>query len=281
MKGAGDALTSHKVGKGDIVYVELDSWIMNPDGSKKLFDTTSEELAKKEKIFEEKKIYGEAPVFLGRERLPKGLEESIIGKSVGEEHEVEVPPEKGAGPRDPKLIELHTIREFLKKDIEPQLGMTVVLGGRRGQISAITAGRVRVDFNNPLAGKTLLYKYKVIKKAENLEDKIRGLLEMDYGLSDQFKIKVDDGEAEIVIPDLCKTDERWFVVKFRLVADLRTLEELKNIRFVEEYEKKEEKPAEEKPEEKMEEKPEKEESSKDTKKEPEEVSPEEKAPEEL
>jgi hypothetical protein len=50
---------------------------------------------------------------------------------------------------------------------------------------------------------------------------------------------LNDGTADIQLPDVCKTDEKWFVSKFRVVADLRELTDLKTIRFLEEYEKKE------------------------------------------
>ena len=242
-------MTSQNIEKGDIVYLEIDSWILNADGTKKLHDTTHQELAKQEKVFDEKRAYSEVPVIVGHARLAKGLEDEFIGKTVGTEGEVMVPPEKGAGPRDPKLVATKSIREFVKMEVEPEIGMPVVIGGRRGYVSAVTAGRVRVDFNNPLAGKTLQYKYKITKKAETLNDKVLGLIEMDYGLGERFKVTVSGDEADVVIPDLCKTDERWLVSKFRIVADMREMNLLKKIRFVEEYEKKEEKKEETKPEE--------------------------------
>jgi len=241
-------LTSQNVEKGDIVYLEIDSWILNPDGTRKLHDTTRQELAKQEKVFDEKKIYAEMPFIVGYDRLAKGLEEEFIGKAVGAEGEVTVPPEKGAGSRDPKLVTTKSIREFVKMEIEPEVGMPVVIGGRRGFISAVTAGRVRVDFNNPLAGKTIQYKYKISKRAEGPDEKVRGLIEMDYGLGEQFKITTTGDETDILIPDICKTDERWLVSKFRIVADVRELDLLRKIRFIEEYEKKEKK-EEAKPEE--------------------------------
>jgi len=244
-----NALTSQNIEKGDIVYLEIDSWILSPDGTKNLYDTAHQELAKQEKVFDEKKVYAEMPVIVGYDRIAKGLDEEFIGKTVGSEGEITVPPEKGSGPRDPKLVATKSIREFVKLEIEPEIGMPVVIGGRRGYIAAVTAGRVRVDFNSPLAGKTIQYKYKIAKKAEGMEDKVRGLIEMDYGLGEQFKVKASEDEADVVIPDICKTDERWLVSKFRIVADMRELNLLKKIRFVEEYEKKEEKKEEAKPEE--------------------------------
>ena len=55
----------------------------------------------------------------------------------------------------------------------------------------------------------------------------------------EYPIHLKDDAAEIQVPDVCKTDEKWFVSKFRVVADLRELTDLKTIRFLEEYEKKE------------------------------------------
>lgn len=235
------------VEKGDIVWLDYDAYMVNPNGTQTLFDTTHQEVAKKENKLEEKKVYAEQPAIVGKDRLFKGLEEALVGAKLGEPKEVVIPAERGAGARDPRLVELRTEREFLRQEIEPEVGMEVSVGGRRGTITSVAAGRVRVDFNNPLAGKTLKYVVKPTKKAESTEDKIRAVLEMDYGLGDQFGIQLHGEEAEIRVPDLCKTDEKWFVSKFRVVADLRDVTDRKLIRFIEEYEKKAEPMKEEKP----------------------------------
>ena len=234
-----------KLAKGDIAYLEYDVWIVGPGEQATLHETTHADVAKAADKYEEKKSYAPVPVVVGHDRLPKGLDEALSGATVGETKEVTIPPEKGAGERDPKLVRLYPMREFLKKDIEPEPGLEVHMDGRHGVIMAVTAGRVRVDFNNPLAGRTLKYKVTVAKRAESTEEKARGILEMDYGLGDEFKIfPKDGGEADVFLPDVCKTDERWFVAKFRVVGDLRELAGISKVRFVEEYEKKEEKKAE-------------------------------------
>ncbi len=235
------------VQKGDIVWLEYDAWTVNPNGAQILFDTTHEEVAKKQGKFEEKKVYVEQPVIVGKDRLFKGLEEVLIGAKLGETKEVTIPPEKGAGARDARLVELKTEREFLRQEINPEVGLEVSMGGRRGTITNVAAGRVRVDFNNPLAGKTLKYVFKATKKAATPEERIRAVLDMDYGLADQFKIHLEGDVAEIRLPDVCKTDEKWFVSKFRVVADLREVSDAKLTRFTEEYERKEPKKEEEKP----------------------------------
>jgi len=218
-------VASEAIEKGDIVWIEYDAWTVNPNGTQTLFDTTHDEVAKKEGKFDEKKVYLEIPVVVGRGRLFEGLEAALA--------------EKGAGARDPRLIELRTEREFLRQEINPEVGMEVHLGGKHGLVTAVSAGRVRVDFNNPLAGKTLKYAVRATRKAKTPDERVRAIIDMDYGLAEQFKIHLKSGAAEIQLPDVCKTDEKWFVSKFRVVADLRELSDLKSIRFIEEYEKKE------------------------------------------
>ncbi len=236
-----------RIQKGDIVWLEYDAWMVNPNGTQTLFDTTHEEVAKKENKFEEKKVYAEQPVIAGKDRLFRGLEEALLGANVGEAKEVTISPEKGAGARDARLIELKTEREFLRQEINPEVGLEVSIRGRRGTITNVAAGRVRVDFNNPLAGKTLKYAFKPTKKATTPEERIRAVLDMDYGLAEQFKIHLKGDVAEIQVPDVCKTDEKWFVSKFRVIADLREVSDAKLTRFIEEYEKKEPKEEEAKP----------------------------------
>jgi FKBP-type peptidyl-prolyl cis-trans isomerase 2 len=231
-------VASDTIAKGDIVWLEYDGWTLNPNGTLTLFDTTHEEVARKEGKFEDKKVYQEVPVVVGHGRLFPGLDEALIGATIGEAREVTIPMEKGAGPRDARLVELKTEREFLRQEINPEVGMEVSIGGRRGTVTAAAAGRVRVDFNNPLAGKTLKYAFKALRKATSTVERVRAILDMDYGLADQFKIEIKGERAEIRLPDISKTDEKWFVSKFRAVADLRELTDLRTIQFLEEYEKK-------------------------------------------
>jgi len=232
---------------GDLAYIEYDLWIVGPGEQRTLHDTTHEDAAKAADKYDEKRAYVPLAVVVGKDRVPKGLDEALLGTAVGETKEVVIPPAKGAGDRDPKLVKLYPIREFHRKEIEPQQGLEVHMEGRRGTIVAVTAGRVRVDFNNPLAGRTLRYKVTVARRPDSEEDKIRAILDMDFGLPDKFRVFVKGSEADVFLPDVCKTDERWFVSKFRVVADLREFGGISKVRFVEEYEKKEEPKAEGKP----------------------------------
>jgi len=249
-KEAKEEAGEDKIKAGDIVIAEFEGWIQD---SNELFDTTSEAVAKENDIYNEKMTYGPQPLIVGKGRLFPGLDESMLKAEIGKEVEVTIPPEKAAGARDPKLVELHPVREFLKQEIEPRVGLEVTVKGKPAYITAVTAGRVRVDFNNKLAGRTVKYKYKVIEKPSKPVEIVKLLLKMAYGTDDGFEIDVHNKNLKIKLSDSCKYDQRWMLAKYRLITDLRDVLGTETISFIEEYEKPQKKEAEEKKEEKAEE----------------------------
>src|SRR3970282_632248 len=119
-----------KLAKGDIVYIEYDVWITGPGDQRTLHETTHADVAKEADKYEEKKAYAAVPVVAGHERIARGLDEALLVASVGETKDVAIPPEKGAGERDPKLVKLYPMREFYKKDIDPEPGLEGHMDGR-------------------------------------------------------------------------------------------------------------------------------------------------------
>ncbi len=227
-----------KIEAGDIILAEFEGWI---NDSEDLFDTTDESLAKEKEIFDEKMVYGPQPLIVGKQRLFPGLDEDMLKAEVGKEYEVIIPPEKGAGPRDPKLVELHPVHEFLKQEIEPRVGLEVTVRNRTAIMTAVTAGRVRLDFNNKLAGRTLRYKYKIVKKATKPKEQVELVLMMAYGTNEGFDIEHHGKNYKITLPDACKYDQKWTIAKYRVVSDLRDVVGAEEISFVENYVKPEKK----------------------------------------
>ena len=105
------------------------------------------------------------------------LEEEIKKMKVGEKRTIELPPEKAFGKRDPSLIKHFSLRDFKKQDIEPKVGEIISVNNIRGKIISISGGRVIVDFNHPLAGKTLVYEVEIIRKVDEKKEKIKAILE--------------------------------------------------------------------------------------------------------
>ena len=234
-----------KVEAGDVVLAEFDAWIQDTN---ELFDTTSEAVAKENDTYNEKMVYGPQPLIVGKNRLFPGLDESLLKAEVGKEYEVVIPSDKAAGPRDPKLVELHPVREFLKQEIEPRVGLEVTVKNKTAIITAVTAGRVRVDFNNKLAGRTLKYKYKVVEKPTKPAEIVKLLLKLSYGNPEGFDVEHHGKTYKVKLPDPCKYDQRWFLTKFRFVTDMREVLGAENISFIEEYTKPEKKEEPEKKE---------------------------------
>jgi len=226
--------------KGDIITLDFDAWVIEPDGTEELFDTTNEEHAKAGDIFSEKTKYGPIVTIVGEDRVLPGLDKSFTTAKTGEKMAITIPPSEGAGERVPNMVEIFAIRELRKQEIEPEPGMRVQIKNKVGTVTNIAAGRVRVDFNDPLAGKTLKYDYTIQNKAGTPEEKALGILSADYGRSDEFKAKVNGDVLELTLADMCKYDQLWFTMKYKVVSDLRQLLSLKTIRFVEEYITKEE-----------------------------------------
>ena len=241
---------------GDIITLDFDAWVINADGTEELFDTTNEEHAKAGDIHNEKAKYEPIVTIVGDGRVLSGLDNSFTSAKIGEKNTISIPPSEGAGERQPNMVEIFSVRELQKQEIDPEPGMRVQIKNRVGTITNVTSGRVRVDFNDPLAGKTLKYDYTVSKKAETPDEKAIGIIAADYGRSGEFKAAVKGDVLELTLGDVCKYDQLWFTMKYKVVSDFRQFLKVKTIRFIEEYITKEEPKPEDKPvETKKEEKP--------------------------
>ncbi len=206
--------------EGDFILIEYTARVKETGN---IIDTTNEDIAKKEGIYESNRVYGPTLVVLGKGWVIKGLEEELAKMNEGEEREIVIPPTKAYGERDPSKIKVFSIREFRRRNIEVRVGDVIDFGGTTGVVKSITGGRVVVDFNHPLAGKTLVYKVKIVKKLEALEEKLRALV------AKHFNIKIDDvvleynpGERKVVVnvPTRIMTRKDIQYAKIALVSNI-------------------------------------------------------------
>ncbi len=176
--------------KGELVLID---YVGRTDGE--IFDLSSEEKAKENNVYEEQRNYNPIPVLIGEDYIIEGLEDTVKEMDVGEEREVEIPAEKAYGERDSDAMETFPEKEFKKQDINVSVGERVMVGRRQGRVVSKGSGRVRIDFNHPLAGKDLEYWVKVQEKIEDDEEKARYIF--DYRLG-HGEIEFDNGKAIIV-----------------------------------------------------------------------------------
>ncbi len=217
-----------------------------------LVDTTIEEVAKKENRYEAEKIYEPLLVIIGENRVIRGLEEHIENfGEVGKEFSIDIPPEKAYGKRDPSKVKIMSMREFLKNNIVPEVGKTVEIGGQMGIVKAITGGRVLVDFNHPLAGKTLFTTYRIVKIIEDDIEKIKMLLHRRYRRIpiERFNVSIDQTKSEVSIelPREIYLDRDLQLVKALVVEEIyRYIGKYNSIIFIERYTRAVEQPKQEK-----------------------------------
>ncbi|EFK97890.1 FKBP-type peptidyl-prolyl cis-trans isomerase [sediment metagenome] len=154
---------------------------------------------------------------LGEGMFLKGIEDFLIGKDIGE-YTIELSPEKAFGPRDPKQIQMIPMKIFVQHKINPVPGVMFNFDGRMAKILTVSGGRVMTDFNNPLAGKNVSYKIKVLKKVEDLNEKVKSFIEFLFRQDLQFEIK----EKKLII-EVNKQMSKFvelFKEKFKDIFDL-------------------------------------------------------------
>ena len=163
-----------KIKKGDFVEIEYIGSVKDTDI---IFDITDEELAKKKGIHQKGGDYGPRIICIGRNHILPALEASLIGKEPNQEYAIDLTPDQGFGKKDPKLIRTMPTEILLKQKIEPYPGLQIMVAGRQGIVRSVSRGRTLVDFNNPLASRTLHYKLKIISIITDKEKQLSGLVD--------------------------------------------------------------------------------------------------------
>jgi FKBP-type peptidyl-prolyl cis-trans isomerase SlyD len=179
------------VTRGDFIRLSYTGRLDNGD----VFDTTNEDIAKENDLFAEGVSYAPIVVIAGENMVVTGLDEDLIGKASGYEGQVKIQPKDAFGERKPELIEVVPTRRFEKR---PTPGMRVSLDNRTGTVESVIGGRVRVDFNSPYAGKTIIYDYTIEKIMDKTGEKVKGLLK--YYLNKDFDVSIAKKRVKVDMP---------------------------------------------------------------------------------
>jgi len=235
--------------KGDFILI---NYVGKVKETNDVFDTTIEDVAKKERLYKESEIYEPKLVVVGEGWVLKALDESLLSFEVGKKDSVEIPPEKAFGNRDPEKVRMVPLRRLVAKGINPQLGMRVEVDGKLATVRIIGAGRVQLDFNPPLAGKTLIYEVTVEKKIEEKAERIAALVHRRIPSVDikKFDLKLTQKTFSLMLPEEAFYIEGVQLAKRGIAMDIQKFfPEIVTISFVETFKKKETETKEEKKEE--------------------------------
>jgi peptidylprolyl isomerase len=128
-------------------------------------------------------------------------------------------------------------RKLGDKADEVKIGDEVEIEERTGIVRFVGSGRVQVDFNHRLAGRTLTYKVSIIKKLESDNDKVLSLMKRRLPLDDEkIKFILEGSNLTIQFPEETFLTEGLQVIKRAIASDIfKYVGSITNVKFVETY----------------------------------------------
>jgi FKBP-type peptidyl-prolyl cis-trans isomerase 2 len=152
-----------KVEKNDTVRVNYVGKFENGE----IFDTSYEEKAKEAGIHVPGRDYSSLEIKVGAAQVIKGFDDALLGMEPGEKKEIKIPPEDAYGDKRPELVQSLPMELFTQNNITPEEGMRLNTSQGIAEIVKVNDEEVTLDFNHPLAGKTICFEIQVedLKKA--------------------------------------------------------------------------------------------------------------------
>jgi peptidylprolyl isomerase len=228
--------------KGDFILID---YVAKVKETNEVFDTTKDDVSKKEHLHKEGELYEPKLVVIGESWVLKALDDELANMDVNKPQTVEIPADKGFGQRDPEKIKRVPIKQLYAKEINPTIGARIEFQGKMATVRSIGAGRVLLDYNPPLAGRTLVYDVTVTSKLEKPEEKIGALIHRRVPVVDleKFKITLKAKNLAIDMPEDTFYVEGIQIAKRGISMDIQKfLPDMTETKFVETF-KYEPKPA--------------------------------------
>ncbi len=220
--------------KGSLILVDYTAKVKDTN---EVFETTTEEEAKKHSLHDANIKYQPKLVSVGESWVIKGLDDALANANVGDKTTVEVSPDKGFGVRDTGKVRMIPLRKLGEDAEKVSVGDTIELDEKKGIIRFIGSGRVQVDFNHRFAGKTILYDINVVKALEADEDKITGILKRHMPVEDsKIAFKKNGNALDITIPEeLFRVDGLQIIKHFIQMDIFKFVTSIEKVNFVETY----------------------------------------------
>lgn len=221
--------------KGDFILID---YMAKVKETNEVFDTTKEDVAKKEHIQKEGELYEPKLIVVGEGWVLKTLDDSLINMEVGKPQTIEIPADKAFGPRDPEKIKRVPLKQLLAKQINPTVGARIEFQGKMATVRSIGAGRVLLDFNPPLAGRTLIYDLTPAQKIEKNEEKIAALIHRRIPPveANKFNLTIKNQVLSIDMPEETFYIEGVQIAKRGIAMDIQKfLPDIAEIKFVETF----------------------------------------------
>jgi peptidylprolyl isomerase len=220
--------------KGSLILID---YTANIKDTNKIFETTIEDEAKNSDLYDPTRKYGPRLVSVGEGWVLKGLDEALAKANGGDKLDVEVSPDKGFGERIQNKVRMIAQRKLGDKADEVKIGDQVEIDERTGIVRFVGSGRVQVDFNHRLAGRTLTYKVNIIKKLESDNEKVLSLMKRRLPLDDEkVKFVIEGPDLTIEFPEESFLTEGLQVIKRGIASDIfKYVGTINSVKFIETY----------------------------------------------
>ena len=125
--------------KGDFILLNYSAKVKE---TSEIFDTTFEEVAKKENVFKEGEIYEPKLIVVGDGWVLEPLDEALLTMKLKKTQIVEILPDKAFGQRNPEKVKRVPLRHLMSKGKNPVVGMRIEYNEKMAIVRSIGAGRV-------------------------------------------------------------------------------------------------------------------------------------------
>lgn len=133
----------------------------------KMFDTSLEQVAKDNALFSPQRAYAPLEFTVGSGQVVPGFENAVKGMKVGETKTVSLPPAEAYGEAREDLIVAVSGSMFTDAGLTPQVGETYQTSqGMSAVVKSIEGDVIMMDYNSPMAGKTLVFEITLRSIAE-------------------------------------------------------------------------------------------------------------------
>lgn len=165
----------------------------------KVFDTTKEDEAKKAGIHDVRRKYQPLTIITGEKELLGKVEDVIEQMKEGEEKIVSLIASEAFGERKADLVRVVPLKNFFDQKINPFPGLVVRVADAIGKVQSVTSGRVRIDFNHPLAGRDVEYHVELIKELKDNKEIAEAIFEKYYARIPGSKKEIEPGVLTITL----------------------------------------------------------------------------------
>ena len=101
---------------------------------------------------------------VGAGQVIPGLDSGVVGMKLKQTKTLVIPYNEAYGPVDPSLVVSAPLKAFGNQTVKIGMGISTIMNGQQlsGIVTSVNATNATVNFNAPLAGKTLIFNVTIL-----------------------------------------------------------------------------------------------------------------------